>query len=177
MAVVRYATIDDATGIARVHADSWRGAYRGIVPDDYLDAIDVDEWSERRRQDMEEMPEEWVSFVAEVNGRVVGWAVGGPNREADTDHTGELYVIYLLPEYQRRGIGLKLIVTTAAWLLDRGLRSMIVWVLAANWPARRFYEALGGAYLREQQINIGGTLLPEVAYGWSDLNCLTHGSY
>ena len=102
---------------------------------------------------------------------------GRPNREADTDHTGELYVIYLLPEYQRRGIGLKLIVTTAAWLLDRGLRSMIVWVLAANWPARRFYEALGGAYLREQQINIGGTLLPEVAYGWSDLNCLTHGSY
>ena len=55
MALVRYATIDDA-GIGRVHAESWRGAYRGIVPNDFLDSIDVDEWSERRRQDMEEMP-------------------------------------------------------------------------------------------------------------------------
>ena len=115
-----------------------------------------------------------MTFVAETDGQVVGWAVGGPNREPglDPDYAGELLVIYLLPGYQRRGIGHKLTVATALWVLGEGLESMIVWVLCENHPARRFYEALGGQYVRERQVQIGGFWLPEVSYGLRDLGSL-----
>lgn len=170
--LIRHAEIDDAAGIARVRAESWLGAYRGIVPDEFLDAIDVGEWAERQHRNMENVSGDLVSFVAETQGEVVGWAAGGPNREDDPDYSGELYAIYLLPERQRRGIGLNLTAATARWLIGEGMDSMIVWVLAENHPARRFYEALGGQYVRDHQIEIGGARLPEVSYGWRDLGKL-----
>ncbi len=176
MVVIRNAEIEDAAGIARVRAESWRSAYRGIVPDEFLDAIDVNEWSERQRRNMEEVPDNLVSFVAETKGLVVGWAVGGPNRDVTFDYAGELYAIYLLPEYQRRGIGLRLTAATVRWLVGEGLSSMILWVLRENHPARRFYEALGGRLCGERQTRITGAQLPEVAYGWPDLSALAEGS-
>lgn len=170
--LIRHAEIDDAAGIARVRAESWLVAYRGIVPDEFLDAIDVGEWAERQRRNMENVSGDLVSFVAETQGEVVGWAAGGPNREDDPDYSGELYAIYLIPERQRRGIGLNLMAATARRLIGEGMDSMIVWVLAENHPARRFYEALGGQYVRDHQVEIGGARLPEVSYGWRDLGKL-----
>ena len=172
MTLIRYATIEDAAAIARVHTESWRSAYRGIVPDHYLDSIDVEEWAERHRRNMAESSDGLVAHVAEVQSEVVGWAVGGPNHETESAYSGELYTIYLLPEYQRLGIGLKLVVATVDWLVESGFNSIMVWVLAENRPARRFYEALGGEYIQEKQITIGGVALPEVAYGWKDLASL-----
>ena len=173
--VVRHAVIDDATGIARVRAESWRAAYRGIVPDAYLDAIDVDEWAERQRRNMEEHPDDLISLVAETEELIAGWAASGPNRDADHDYAGELYAIYLLPEHQRRGIGSELTTATARWLADQGLTSMILWVLEDNHPARRFYEALGGQLCGTRQTQIASVWLPEVAYGWTDLTGLIGG--
>lgn len=143
MSLIRHADTGDAAGIGKVHAESWRTTYRGIVPDRYLDAIDEDEWSERQRRNLTEAPDDVVSLVAEVEGQIVGWAVGGPNREPDLDYAGELYAIYLLPEHQRSGIGLRLTV-------DTGMGSMAVWVLAENHQARRFYETLGAEYFSER---------------------------
>ncbi len=122
--LIRHAEIDDAAGIARVRAEGWLGAYRGIVPDAFLNAIDVGEWAERQHRNMENDQGDLVSFVAETQGQVVGWALGGPNREDDPDYSGELYAIYLLPERQRRGIGLKLTAATARWLIGEGMDSI-----------------------------------------------------
>ncbi len=169
---VRHTVVADAAGIARVRAESWVDAYRGIVPDEFLDAIDLGEWRERQRRHMTQQPDDLVTLVAETQGLVVGWAVGGPNRDTAFDYAGELYAIYLLPEYQRRGIGRKLTGAVAGWLVDQGWNSMILWVLEQNHPARRFYEALGGLHCGEQHTNIGGACLPEVAYGWTDLTGL-----
>ena len=167
--VVRHAVIDDAAGIARVRAESWCATYRGIVPDAYLDAIDTEEWEERQRRAMEQQPADLVALVAEVRGDVVGWVVGGPNRDAAYHYAGELYAIYLLPEYQRAGIGTQLTVAIARSLVSQGFNSMILWVLEENHPARRFYEALGGTLCGARQTEIGGMRLPEVAYGWTGL--------
>lgn len=172
---LRHAVIDDAAGIARVRAESWRHAYRGIVPDAYLDAIDVDEWAERQRRNMERQPQDLISLVAETEGLIAGWAASGPNRDADYAYAGELYTIYLLPEYQRRGIGTALTIATARWLVSRGMHSMLLWVLEDNHPARRFYEALGGQLCGTSQTQIAGPRLPEVAYGWTDLSGLIAG--
>ena len=102
---VRHTVLEDAACIARVRAESWLGAYRGIVPNEFLDAIDLDEWTERQRRNMEEQSDDLVTLVAETRDLVVGWAVGGPNRDTSFGYAGELYAIYLLPEYQRLGIG------------------------------------------------------------------------
>lgn len=172
MVLIRRADVGDAAGIGKVHAESWQTTYRGIVPDTFLDTIDADEWSERQRRNLAEAPEDVVSFVAEVEGQIVGWAVGGPNREPKLHHAGELYAIYLLSGHQRKGIGLELTVATARSLADAGMDSMVVWVLAANQQARRFYEALGGEYCQEREVEMAGTGLTEVAYAWSDLTHL-----
>ena len=172
MVNIRRATVEDASAMARVHAESWRTTYRGIVPDHYLDAIDVQEWAERRRRSLTSVVDGVVSHVAEIEREIVGWAVGGPNRDADSTYAGELYAIYLLFDFQRRGIGRRLTAATAESLLESGFGSMLVWVLVENRSARRFYEALGAEYVQERQIAIGGASLREAAYGWEDLDRL-----
>ena len=77
----------------------------------------------------------------------------------------ELYAIYLLEGYQRKGIGGQLVQTIAKRLMQEGLHSMLVRVLADN-PSQDFYSALGGQRVYEQEITIGGASLVEVAYIW-----------
>lgn len=172
MITIRQPTLEDADAIARVHALSWQSTYRGIVPDEFLDDIDVAVWAERHRRNMAEDPVDFVSHVAEAHGEIVGWALGGPNRDDSLEYASELFTIYLHPDYLRRGIGRRLMAAVAGSLLAAGSGSMLVWVLSENRPARRFYEALGGRYLTEKEISIGGASLMEVAYGWEDLGAL-----
>lgn len=173
MAEVRQATLDDAPAIGQVRAETWRAAYRGIVPDKFLDAIDSVRWGERQRDMMLDAPEGYINMVAETEGKVVGWAAGGFNREGDTRCRGELYALYILPEWQRRGIGFKLTLAVAQHLQFLDINSMIVWALEANLPARRFYEALGGIPGRERLAVVGGVRLSEVSFGWDDVSSIT----
>ena len=174
MIKIRLSNPSDASAIARVRADSWRAAYRDIVPDDFLDGMDVERWADGYRRFLGNPPDKLVSIVAEAEAEIVGMAVAGPNRDDDTPYSAELFMIYLLPGNWRRGIGLRLVDTTAQSLLGLGLSSMVVWVLAENWPARRFYEALGGQYFRQRPTDIAGSPLQEVSYGWPDLGALIH---
>jgi ribosomal protein S18 acetylase RimI-like enzyme len=115
-----------------------------------------------------------VVYVSEDRqGEVVGFASGGQERSGDPDYLGELYAIYVRETSQRKGIGRQLTSCFATRLFQDGMQSMLVWVLAEN-PARMFYEDLGGTWLREQNITIGGTTLVEVAYGWKDTGALAN---
>ena len=89
----------------------------------------------------------------------------------DMPFAGELYAVYLLEEYQRKGIGRRLVGELCAWLLTQGLTSMYTWALEDN-PYRRFYESLGGAEFRRQTMTLHGHDLVEVAYGWDDISSL-----
>jgi L-amino acid N-acyltransferase YncA len=163
---IRAATAADARAIAEVHVASWRATYRGIVPDAVLDALSIEEREGRWASSLATPDSRSFAYVAEDDaGRVVGFASGGPRRDGDPAYAGELYAIYLLRGVQGRGIGRRLTEAVARHLEDRGMRSMLVWVLSAN-PARSFYEALGGRYLGEQQLEMGGATMTEVAYGW-----------
>jgi GNAT superfamily N-acetyltransferase len=175
MTTIREATIDDAPAIASVHVASWRETYRGILPDDHLAGLAV-EPRERMWRGMVTTPAaERAIFVAkDAGGRLVGFASGGPREASDpiyAPYTGELYAIYLLGEEHGRGTGRALVRAVASRLAERGMRSMLVWVLADN-PSRRFYEALGGTRAGEESITIGGRALVEVAYGWLDTSVL-----
>ncbi|WP_303801124.1 GNAT family N-acetyltransferase [Alicyclobacillus macrosporangiidus] len=166
---IRRATVDDATAVARVHVDSWRTTYRGIVPDAFLDGMSYAESEARWRRGFEQSSEKYAMFVAQdETGRIVGFANGGPIRKADPDFDGELYAIYLLEEHQRRGLGRRLIRQVAGHLVQQGMHGMLIWALADN-PACQFYAAMGGQAVREGELEIGGKWLKEVGYGWRDL--------
>lgn len=161
--VIRRAADGDAAAIARVHVQSWREAYRGIIPDDYLARLSA---AQHERQWRRSFAGGGWAFVAELEGELVGFASGGLSR-GRREVTGELFVLYVLEKAQRRGVGRALFDACHYELARRGHQGMIVWVLAEN-PARAFYERLGGQSVGESRITIGGQQLREVAYLWPD---------
>jgi GNAT superfamily N-acetyltransferase len=167
--LIREANINDAMAIARVQVDTWRTTYAGIVPAAYLTSLSYEHQGQVWGHLVSTMSDTAGMYVVETPARVVvGFAHGGPERSDSGDYRGELYALYLLAAYQRQGLGRQLTGAVVNRLLHHGLSSMLVWVLAAN-PYGAFYEALGGQYVREQEITISGAQLNEVAYGWLDL--------
>jgi len=156
-----------------VHVDTWRVAYKGIVPDVHLDGLSYDE-SERLWQDAIGTGDGCV-FVAEDEGGVFGFASGGPrerfSRELE-EYAGELQTVYVLPSHKGTGVGRRLVGAVARYLADRGVESMLLWVFTENRPARRFYESLGGVPVAEDGFELAGVRLSETAYGWKDLGVL-----
>ncbi|MCU0510711.1 MAG: GNAT family N-acetyltransferase [Anaerolineae bacterium] len=177
-AVIRPAATGDEEALALVHVRSWQTAYRGILPDSFLDELSVAARVDRWRERIAAPGEGEFSFVAEVTGAdrapvIVGFTGGGPEREGfvgsdGARYDGEVYAIYLLPEWRAQGIGHELMAASAQALIDAAFASVVLWVLKDNAPARSFYEALGGILLGEKPITIGQTPLREVAYGWPD---------
>lgn len=172
ISVVRPAEIDDAGAIAEVHVDSWRTTYRGLLPDDFLASLEQPAYEERWRRTLTGGAGR--VYVAEDEGRVVGFASGGRERAGEDGYSGELYAIYILERAQRRGHGRQLVKAVVQGLREMALGDMIVWVLRDNHQARHFYERLGGGYVRTQPITIGSTLLQEVSYGWKSLDAVRY---
>jgi GNAT superfamily N-acetyltransferase len=170
---IRPARVDDAAAIARVHVDSWCTTYVGIVPDEHLASLSYESREQRWRERLIAPDVGMFVFVAETEGaQIVGFAVGGPERENDAVYKGELYGLYLLQEYQRRGIGRQLVATIVQRLHQDGFANMLIWVLAEN-PACAFYAVLGGKPTREKMVTIGGKELREIGYGWDRLDAVT----
>ena len=169
---IREAKITDAAGIARVHIDTWRSAYAGIVPADHLANMTYERCENRHRDELSDAGRVSFTFVADIDGTVVGFACGGPERSGDRFFKGELYAIYVRPEFHRQGIGWALATTIMRRLIEQGCTSMVVWALKDN-QCRAFYEKLGGRYVGDKEIVIGGASLVEVAYGWDDLHNAT----
>jgi hypothetical protein len=169
--LIRPARPEDAPGIVRVHGDTWRAAYRGLVPDAFLEGFGREPDAVERRRRWLERPES-VTLVAEEAGEVVGFAVGGRSRGGPAEFDAELYALYVLPDRQGRGLGRSLLREFASAAGAKGFRSLVLWVLRDNASGRAFYESLGGSLVGEKSIDLGGATLPEVAYGWPDLRAL-----
>ena len=165
--MARPAELRDAAGIAHVHVDTWRTAYRGLLPDDFLASLNEPAYEDRWRRILEAGSSR--VYVAEEDGDVVGFASGGRERAGELGFAGELYAIYVLDSAQGRGHGRQLVKAVVEGLREMGLMDMLVWVLRDNPVGRRFYESLGGIYVRSQPITIGSAQLEEVSYGWKRL--------
>ncbi len=151
--------------MAQVYLQTWQDTYTGLVPIGYLF-----EMSARRLEQgflNEIKSQRAVSYVAEAGGAVIGLISGGFARQTDDIYDGEIYALYVLKNYQRRGIGTRLASGLAEGLNRCGIYSMLVWVLENN-PYRRFYEKINGVYLRKQHMPFAGEVLDTVAYGWID---------
>jgi GNAT superfamily N-acetyltransferase len=171
---IREAAQADANAIARVHVDTWRTAYRGLIAAAFLESLTYEAREKRWAAILGDPAygKKTFSFVAEDAGAIVGFASGGPEREADPVHAGEIYAAYVLEAYHRRGVGRLLLASVGERFVRDGVSAVMVWVLAGN-PACRFYEARGGVRLRTKMAEIGGASYEEIAYGWSDASRLT----
>ncbi|MBC8509881.1 MAG: GNAT family N-acetyltransferase [Anaerolineales bacterium] len=166
--LIRKAIVQDANAIARVHVDSWRTTYQGIVADDYLAALSYEQREKMWHDYLTSSERQSILFVSDLDeDGVIGFVSAGSRNEDDPIHKGEIYALYVLEKFHRRGVGRTLFQASVNELSKMGFSSLLVWVLKDN-PACKFYEAIGGRYLREKEIEIGDQRLAEVAYGWSD---------
>jgi GNAT superfamily N-acetyltransferase len=167
---VRPARPDDLAVISDIRVRGWQQAYRGIVPQPYLDGMRPEVDAVRRRAWLDRRPEDpRRDYVAERAGRPVGWAATGPYRDDDCPAPkpgcGEIYAIYVDPAHWRGGIGRVLITRALADLAAAGQTPVLLWVLAGNAPAREFYQRVGFAPDGgEHFYEVGGARLAEVRY-------------
>jgi len=180
--IVRAAVASDAAGVARVHARSWQVAYRGLVPDAYLDGLSDDTWRERWERGLATPgdPRTVTSVLLaadRADGELVGFARVGPTRDDDLAPQGlwELYAIYLAPSSWGLGGGRQLLRATLASVPD-GVPATALWVLAGNGRGRQFYERHG--YVADgaaKTIDLGGAALAEVRYRRPSASSTTMG--
>lgn len=150
---------DDRLAVSRIYEESWKSAYRGIVPQAYLDAIPIGRWAANRDQEGRR------SLVLEETGRLIGVACVSPSRWPDYPDFGEIISLYLLPESTGRGYGKALLAAAVGALADRGFRDALLWVLEENHRARSFYEKQGFRFSGDfMDGEIGGKPLREVLY-------------
>ncbi|WP_369263846.1 N-acetyltransferase family protein [Streptomyces sp. R35] len=163
---VREMTLDDCRRVAEIRIRSWQSAYKGLIPQPYLDALSVDEDETRRRARFEQGAGDVVNLVAELDGEVVGWACHGPYRDGEFRAGDvELYAIYVRPDRVGEGLGRALLSESAGRCAAAGHGRMLLWVLKENTPARRFYERAGfGPDGAEEPFEVGGVAVPEVRY-------------
>lgn len=166
--LIREATWLDACDIAIVHVDTWMTTYRGIVNDKFLNELSYNKgekmWSKFIHDSTKN--KKYIFVAEDVNDGIIGFATCGIERENDNKSIGELYAIYILKDYQNKGIGKLLFNSVKEKLEALNYSSMHIWVLEANHQACRFYEAMGGKKLKEQEIVIGGDFLMEIEYEW-----------
>jgi GNAT superfamily N-acetyltransferase len=156
---VRRAASADARAIADVHVHTWQAAYRHAFPPEMLDRLSVDEREANWRERLEEGA---VAWVAEAEGRVIGFAAAGRSRTEQG--AGELYAIYVLPDSWGSGAAHELMAAAKDWLAQEGYVTAMLWVLADNPRARRFYEREGWRAEEERTATVRGTQVEKALY-------------
>jgi len=162
---VRTARRGDAAAIGRIHVETWRDTYAGILPDHVLVRMSADieggRW-ERLLGRRERV------LVAEEDGAVIGFGSCGRSRLRQLPFDGEIYTLYVTPDRQGQGAGRALITGLFREMAAAGCRSALVWVLKEN-QSRFFYEAMGGRHVADREENLWGARVAECAYGWDAL--------
>ncbi|KEF36933.1 MULTISPECIES: GNAT family N-acetyltransferase [Bacillaceae] len=164
---IRKATIDDIKDISRIHALSWKSAYKGIIPQTYLDELKEDFWVSAF--------ETWLNdkvLTAQVmmeNGSIIGCVAYGKARDKSLFSWGEIVSIYLLPEYFGKGYGNKLLESALLDLKQSGFQNNYLWVLKQNQRARYFYEKNKWRFNEDDECicEIAGKQLTEIRYIYS----------
>jgi ribosomal protein S18 acetylase RimI-like enzyme len=161
---IRRARASDASAVAATHDEAWRSAYQGIIP-----GAELDKLISRRG------PSWWDSTirkgsritVMQFGDIVAGYANYGRNRAKSLFYDGEVYELYLRPEYQGLGFGRRLFSAARKDMQQSGLKSLVVWALSDNEPSIEFYRAMGGRAVARSSEKFGVKTLDKVASAWS----------
>jgi len=161
---IRQAKPSDASAVAATHDEAWRCAYQGVIP-----SIELEKLINRRGTDWWDSAIRKGSRISILNfgDKVAGYANYGRNRARSLYYDGEIYELYLRPEFQGLGFGRRLFSAARRDLAQSGMKSLVVWALSDNDPAVEFYRALGGRPVARSSERFGTRVLDKVAYGWN----------
>lgn len=166
---IRAATLRDVYSISKIHIDSWKTTYKGLLSDKYLESLS---YKEKEQLWNQVIPKGGVFVAENESGDIIGFASGGKERTGNYDQfKGEMYAIYLLEKYQRKGVGSELFKAVIHFLQVENIDSLVVWVVEGN-KSCLFYEAIGGIILDSTEVEIGGAKVNEILYGWNDIKYL-----
>src|SRR4051794_7201470 len=137
---VRPAKASDASAVASTHDESWRSAYQGIIP-----GAELEKLINRRG------PQWWDSAIRKgsrvsvlvFGDKVAGYANYGRNRARSLHFEGEIYELYLRPEFQGLGFGRRLFTAAKRDLGQRGLKRLVIWAALQHETWAGFYRRLG----------------------------------
>ncbi len=170
--IFREARKEDAASIAELHAESWRNAYRGILPDAYLDGPIIKDrisvWQERLASSQ---PERQFILLAIAGDLLQGFVCvlldEEPQRGACLDN------LHVHHDRKRQGLGRQLFARAAQWVATtEPAWPLHLWVFEHNNGAREFYDSLGGAIVEHSNKHIAGVDVPSVCYLWNDLTTI-----
>ncbi|UUU29690.1 GNAT family N-acetyltransferase [Streptomyces sp. CA-210063] len=163
---IREMALSDCHPVAEIRVGGWQTAYAGLVPQSYLDAMDVAQDAEKRRAMLSKPDSPVVNLIAERAGQVVGWAAYGPYRDGEVrTEDAELYALYVRPGHFGAGVGTALLRASTERCEAAGHGRMLLWVLKENARARRFYEHHGfTADGAEEPFEVNGVEVPEIRY-------------
>lgn len=160
---IRKAEPRDAVEIAEVHYSAWHGAYAGIIPYRALNRMvgrrSSAWWANAIRRAA-------TVLVVEIGGTIAGYATIGRNRARELSQQGEIYELYLRPEYQGVGLGTRLFSAAREKLAAHGLHGLVVWALEDNSNALAFYAGAGGRDVAEGVEVFDQKALRKVAFVW-----------
>ena len=163
----RSATIQDVPQVAKVHVESWQKSFQGIVPQKFLDNMSIEKREKAFRESFHD--ESYQMLVAEnLNGEIIGFADFGKSRHKNLDFESELYAIYLLPQFQGKGIGRNLFQKCVKILKTKNSKSMCLQALSVS-PYRNFYKNLGGKIVSKSKHKLADEEFETILYGWNDL--------
>jgi ribosomal protein S18 acetylase RimI-like enzyme len=160
---IRRAKVNEAGAIADAHDSAWRIAYQGIIPGPELEKLinrRGPAWWERAIRKGGRIA------LFQFGDKIAGYANYGPNRTRSLHFGGEIYELYMRPEFQGVGFGHRLFTAARRDLAQNALKSLIVWTLSENEKAVEFYRALGGTAVAHSSQKFGTRVLDKVAFGW-----------
>ena len=160
---IRQAKTEDAAGIAETHDASWRYAYTGMLPYKSLDTMvrrRDEKWWERAIRHSTNI------LVLDIGDEIAGYVTLGPNRVRTLPFEGEIYELYLKPEFQGVGFGRKLFSLARQELRRLGMQGCVVWALEDNDNAVGFYINAGGRDIAEGNETFDGSALRKIAFAW-----------
>ena len=171
--VLRPARAEDAAGIALVHFETSRQSLRGILPDSVLDCFTREKRLNLWRG-LFGQAGNWplVEVAVRDPAEVVGFAWWRRVTAAPSTFDAEIINIYVRPAEQRRGLGRRLLIHTAARMAEAGARSCYLWVFDSNLDARRLYESLSAKLVDRGQETHGTLQIPTLAYAWKPIDDL-----
>ncbi|MHA1512147.1 MAG: GNAT family N-acetyltransferase [Promethearchaeota archaeon] len=170
---IRKAVVTDASAITTIGVKTWQTAYKGIIPQAYLNSLSINDripkWAQRI-SNMKENKKEF--FVAEIHNQkgieIVGFSMSGPSHFEDFKIDGDLHAIYVLPKYWKQGIGTLLFNSVIKSFLKKNFKTMIIWALKEN-SAGNFYKKLGGIPKFHKTLTYGGKELEVLGFYWENL--------
>lgn len=160
---IRYACAEDAAELSSVHRAAWQGAYAGLLPhrtlSDLIQRRDLGWWRRAAAANA-------AILVVEFAGTPVGYATIGQNRTPALAVGGEIFELYVRPEFQGVGLGRRLFAAARALLADRAPSGLAVWALADNRRALEFYASLGGDDAAEGSETFEGRAFAKIGFLW-----------